>query len=108
MSEIIDRMAVAIFVSADDEYNAWPSPDHPECKKMARMALQSLLDPTQSMIDAASATDGMKEVDELIRFVSAATPGRRLKWSERGEEPPLVQAWRAMVQDALKEDEEDA
>ena len=52
-------------------------------------------EPTEEMIDAASKTAGMREVDSLVGLAFAH--GLRLTWADKCEASPLMQAYRAMV-----------
>jgi hypothetical protein len=53
MSEMIERVAMAIFVAADDSHNTWPTPEHPECVKMARVAIAAMREVPQDTFLAA-------------------------------------------------------
>ncbi len=53
------------------------------------------IEPTDEMIRAAERTPGMKDVNSAI--VNASVHGFKLQWGNRGEEPPIVQVWRAMI-----------
>lgn len=57
--------------------------------------LAELRTPDEAMIEAGGATPGMKEIDNMVTL--AANRGRFLGWSERGEPPPLSQAFTAAI-----------
>lgn len=78
--DMVERVARAIFVSADDEHNTWPTPDHPECMKMARAALAAMRDPTEAM----------KAVEGVHWDYSCHVCGG------------LKEGWQAMIDEALK------
>ena len=80
MSEMLERVKVAIFVSADDAHNTWPTPDHPECVKMARAVLEAMRKPTAYMTLVGAECHG------LINY--GATE----------------KAWEAMIDMALRDD----
>lgn len=64
MSEMLQRVATAIFVSADDAHNTWPSPDNPECQHMAKMAIEALFDPPPSVLARLADTDQLPPVGD--------------------------------------------
>lgn len=59
--------------------------------------LAALMEPSEEMIEAACETEGMKQVDNIITF--AFVHGHKITSSE----PPLVQAWQAMLK-AIKDE----
>ena len=64
----------------------------------AKALLRAIAEPTPEMIAAALATPGMAEVDRMCIAAQARhLTAPKLMWHERGEEPPLTQAWRAML-----------
>lgn len=72
-------------------------------RAQVRAVLQAIRTPTPGMIGAMMATPGMKEVQDVLTATFArqlASPG--LRYEERGEEPPLVQAWQAGIDYILK------
>lgn len=83
------------------EHEGFPWPDEPEdqedWKRKARAVIESLREPTKEMIEAAAATPGMREVENAVIF--AAAHGVRLTPGD----PPLAQAWRAMIDEILQE-----
>jgi len=66
MSEMIKRVARAIFVAADDAHNTWPTPDHPECVKMARAAITAMREPTEAMIKRGDEVEWYDGDDRLM------------------------------------------
>ncbi len=52
-------------------------------------------EPIEAQITSAAATPGMKEVESAV--VVAAVHHCVLSWAERGEEAPIVQAYKAML-----------
>ena len=48
MTDTLDEKALeaaarGIFAAADDTHNFWPTPEHPECRRMARAAIAAYL-----------------------------------------------------------------
>lgn len=73
-------------------------------EKLARRILEIIRTPTESQLQAAANTPGMREVNDVCMAAFArrlSSPG--LRYQERGEPPPLVQAWQAMIDDILGE-----
>lgn len=53
MNEMFERVKRAVFVAAADRWCDWPTPDHPECVKIASTVLQAMREPTEAMTHAA-------------------------------------------------------
>ena len=69
----------------------------------ARAAIAALREPTDVMLIAAAQTSGMKAVDSLIVF--AGIHGMTLDDRRIRPNSPLEEAWCAMIDAALSEDE---
>jgi len=93
-------------VLEDAQFRAWDAytdestggVDSDALKAAVRAALEFIRTPTPGMVAAAMATPGMKEVEGMIVAASVrqlSAPG--LRWKERGEPPPMEQAWTAVV-----------
>ena len=88
MSDMLDRLARALFVAADDAHNMWPSPAHPECMKMARAALVAMREPTAAMVKAGEAVNEFEYGDSEHGF--------------GGGSIDPTNAWYAMIDEVLK------
>ena|ERR1700761_977255 len=69
-----------------------------------KAVLTALLDLDEGTVEAMSTPAAVKEVEAMIGF-NAARNVYRLGWSDRGEEPPLVQSFKAAIQHVINEGE---
>lgn len=60
--------------------------------------LEPLKHPDEGMVEAMGQTPGMKEVDEIIAFCAARNSAHILSYMARGEDAPLIQAWKAAIE----------
>lgn len=68
----------------------------------AHDCLQALKHPDEGTVEAMSQTSGMKEVDGMIAFCAARNRAHVLGYRARGEEAPLIQAWKAAIEHIQK------
>jgi hypothetical protein len=73
--------------------------------EQARAAIEAMAEPTAAMEDAAGDTPGIREVNGLVTLHAGRMGGSGLGWRARGEETPLRQAWKAMINAALSEND---
>lgn len=59
--------------------------------------LRALVPPSVEMVAAMTATPGMQEVDAMVRYCAARNRDHKLTWADKGEPPPLVQAFTAAI-----------
>ena len=77
----------------------WTPDEQAHIRKLAaRDAIEAIREPTEAMIEAAAATNGMKAVDSMITL--AFVHGHKLS---PDDPPPLLQAWHAMIDEALRD-----
>lgn len=91
MNEMMERMTRAIFASADDRWCDWPTPDHPECVRMALAAIRAIREPTDAMVTAGNV---MVYSDDMACGINA------LGCDSSGE--TSTECWRAMIDEALR------
>jgi hypothetical protein len=84
MSDMVERVAVAIFVAADDSHNTWPTPEHPECVRMAQAAIAVARESIAASLDYEASVCPCEEDANVIR--SCATLVRADFSYERAEE----------------------
>lgn len=109
MSQMLEKCARAIFIeehAPGGQEVDWLEFDVMQAYwlQSAKVCLTALLDLDEGTVEAMSKPDAVREVDAMIGS-NAARNGYRLGWADRGEEPPLVQSFKAAIQHIINEGE---